>query len=253
MSTSEPLLFRRFRKRLKERREKPRTSKQEEDNYEIWIVHKKDVDTLKRIDPRVEVVSKIRSTAYAGEFYMYEVKVPKDKVDVLRSAITHSSVPKSVQTNPESGRTFEGQSDEFYCIECVEGHTMASLTEMRHALDRYRTAGKMTEGVTEKVRVSIAELTGINEDVKSTKDASPEVKRGLEEILDEVRWIRKEYGMSGKGLTRGYGNLEDLEELRNRIFILQSKAYALVEQCPACKPHIQTTMGKAVEERIRSG
>lgn len=176
----------------------------------------------------------------------------KERRDTRR---THKEAPsspkKSDQTNPESGRTFEGQSDVAYCLECVEGHTMGGLTEMRHAIDRYRTAGKMTTGVTEKVRVAIGELLGINEDVRNTKDASPEVKKGLEEILNEVRWIRKEYGMSGKGLTRGYGNLEDLEELRNRIFILQNKAYSLVEKCPTCKPHIQETIGKAIEKRIR--
>lgn len=118
---------------------------------------------------------------------------------------------------------------------CVEGHTMSALTEMRHALDRHRTAGKMTGGVTEKVRVAIAELMGINEDVRSLEDADPEVAEGLKQILDEARWIRKEYGMSGKGLTRGYGSQEDLEELRNRILIIQNKAYKLVEECPTCK------------------
>lgn len=130
---------------------------------------------------------------------------------------------------------------------CTEGHTMAALTEMRHAIDRHRTAGKMTPGVTEKVRVAIAELQGINEDVRSTKDASPEVKKGLDEILNEVRWIRKDYGISGKGLTRGGGSLEDLEELRKRIFIMQTKAYALVEKCPTCKK-----ISRSVGERVMS-
>lgn len=142
---------------------------------------------------------------------------------------------KPEKKNPESGRTYEGQSDEAYCLECVEGHTMTGLTEMRHATDRFRSAGKMTDGVTEKVRAAIRALQGIPEDVKSTENASPEVKKGLDEILDEVRWIRKEFGISGKGLTTGNGNMQDLEELRNRILILQNKAYSLVEKCPTCK------------------
>lgn len=135
---------------------------------------------------------------------------------------------------PVSGRTFEGQSSESYCLECVEGHTMIALTEMRHALDRYRTAGEMTPGVTEKIRVAIEEMQGIVEDVKDLGNANPEVRRGLEEILDDVRWIRKEYGMAGKGLTRGYGEKRDLEDLRNKIFKIQNKAYILAEQCPTC-------------------
>jgi len=145
-------------------------------------------------------------------------------------------VPKPPQeVKPETGRTFKEQSDESYCLECVEGHTMVALTEMRHAIDRFRSGKAMTSGVMDKVRAAIAELQGINEDVKSTENASPEVKRGLDEILDEVRWIRKEYGMAGKGLTRGYGQIADLENLRNRILVLQNKAYRLAESCPTCK------------------
>lgn len=136
---------------------------------------------------------------------------------------------------PLSGRTHAAQSDEAYCLECVEGHTMLASTEMRHAIDRYRTANRMTPGVIEKVRVAIAELQGINEDVRNTKGASPEIKQGLDEILDETRWIRKEYGVSGKALTRGYGDLKDLEELRSRILSVQNKAYVLVEKCPTCR------------------
>jgi len=135
---------------------------------------------------------------------------------------------------PASGKTFEEQSDESYCLECIEGHSMKSSTEIEHAIDRFRSAGKMTSGVTEKVRASIKALQGIPEDVKNTTDASPEVKEGLDEILNEVRWIRKEYGISG-GLTRGIGTMEDLEALRTRITAINLKAYELVEKCPTCQ------------------
>jgi len=145
----------------------------------------------------------------------------------------NSSTVETVK--PETGRTFQNQSDEGYCLECTSGHTMTALTEMRHALDRYRTAGQMTEGVQEKVRNSIAELMGITYDVRDLSNASSEVKKGLNEILDEVRWIRKE-AESVKGLTRGYGTEEDLKNLSDRILVLQNKAYRLYQQCPTCKP-----------------
>lgn len=141
----------------------------------------------------------------------------------------------TLESKPNTGRTFQEQSDIGYCLECISGHTMTALTEMRHALDRYRTSGEMTEGVQEKVRNSIAELMGITYDVKDLSKASPEVEKGLNEILDEVRWIRKD-AESAKGLTRGYGSEEDLENLRNKIFALQNKAYSLYQQCPTCKP-----------------
>lgn len=153
--------------------------------------------------------------------------------------------PQIQTEKPESGRSFEGQSNESYCLECIEGHTMISSTEMRHAIDRFRSAGKMTEGVTEKVRVSIAELQGIEEDARNISNASPDVKAGINEILNEVRWIRKEYGLSGKGLTVGQGELADLENLRNRIFALQTKAYALVKKCPTCRK-----ISEAISEKI---
>ena len=165
-----------------------------------------------------------------------EKEVAPKTEEPLKSGAHETLVDYEVIIKPETGKTFSEQSNESYCLECTEGHTMAALTEMRHAIDRARTAnGKMTSGVVEKVRVAIAEITGINEDVKNTEDASPEVKEGLNQILDEVRWIRKEYGISGRGLTRGKGDLADLEELRGRITKLNLKAYELVEKCPTCK------------------
>jgi hypothetical protein len=143
------------------------------------------------------------------------------------------------ESKPESGRSFAEQTQEGYCVECIEGHSMIAATETRHAIDRYRTAGKMTEGVTEKVRIAIQELQGIIEDVRSTENAPPEVKQELDKILDEVRWIRKEYGISGKGLTIGQGELQDLETLRERIFGIQTRTYVLVSKCPSCRKTAQ--------------
>lgn len=129
---------------------------------------------------------------------------------------------------------------------CIEGHTMTALTEMRHAIDRYRTAGKMTEGVSEKVRVAIAELMGIEEDAKNTAGAAPKVKTGIDNILNQVRWIRKEYGVSGVGLTVGQGEEQDLLKLRDKIQTIQNEAYTLVLVCPTCNPRIQAAMAKAL-------
>lgn len=159
-----------------------------------------------------------------------------------------SETENESREKPEDGRSFTGQTDESYCVECIEGHTMIALTEMRHAIDRYRTAGKMTEGVAEKVRVAIAELQGIEEDAKNTANAAPNVKEGIDNILDQVRWIRKKYGVSGVGLTIGLGTEEDLIELRDRIQILQKDAYELVKVCPTCNPRIQVAMAKALRK-----
>jgi hypothetical protein len=142
--------------------------------------------------------------------------------------------PSSPGPKPESGKSYSGQTSEAYCVECVEGHTMKSLTELRHAIDRYRTSGEMNEGVVEKVRVSIGELTGIDEDVKNVENAKPEVKQALNKILDKARWIRKEYGLGGKGLTAGRGDMKDLEQLRNDVGELQVESYQLIKNCPLC-------------------
>lgn len=152
---------------------------------------------------------------------------------------TKGSEPEAVSARPESGRTYPEQSGEGYCVECIESHTMKSLTELRHAIDRYRTAGKMTEGVTEKVRVALGELQGIDEDVKSTKGASPKMKEGLDEILDRARWLRKEFGLGGRALTAGKGEMQDLEQLQTEISGMQAKAYRLVAQCPTCLRRIK--------------
>jgi hypothetical protein len=150
---------------------------------------------------------------------------------------------------PQSGRSFKGQSDESYCVECIEGHTMLALTEMRHALDRYRTAGQMTPGVSEKVKVALSELMGIEEDAKNLEGADPKVRAGINSILNDVRWLRKEYGVSGVGLTIGMGTEQDLMNLRNRIQTMQNTAYELVKICPTCNPKIQAAMGAAIRKR----
>lgn len=180
------------------------------------------------------------------------------KFSVPKVPLTQKTTVK--ETIPASGRTFQGQTDEAYCLECLEGHTMTALTEMRHALDRYRASGEMTSGVAEKVRVALAELMGITEDVKNTKDASPEVKKGLDEILNEVRWIRKEYGVSGRGLTRGIGSTKDLEELRDRIETINKKSYEIADltkgkfssKCSVCKKIAEKVSGKIPDQTDRT-
>jgi len=137
-------------------------------------------------------------------------------------------------SRPETGKTRPEQTDESYCLECVEGHGMKAQTELRHAIDRFRTAGEMTPGVVEKVRVAIQEISGIDEDVKSTKGADPKVSEGLSRILNKARWIRKEYGVGGKGLTAGHGDMKDLEMLRSEVGEIQDAAYKIVGQCPTC-------------------
>jgi len=154
----------------------------------------------------------------------------------------------TTEGKPQSGRTFSGQSDEAYCLECIEGHTMMGQTEMRHAIDRYRSAGEMTEGVTEKVRVAIREIEGIIEDARNTRGADIKVQTGLNEILEETRWIRKEFGLSGRGLTNGEGSLQDLTELRDRIDAIQKKAYDLAKDCPTCAKY-KKVAGQLTERR----
>jgi len=155
---------------------------------------------------------------------------------------------RATEFKPQSGRTYSGQTDEGLCFECIEGHTMMGQTEMRHAIDRYRTAGEMTVGVTEKVRVAIREIEGIVEDARSTKSADIKIQRGLNEILEETRWIRKEFGVSGRGLTNGEGSMEDLIELRERIDAMQVKAYNLAKDCPTCKKY-KKVAGQLTERR----
>lgn len=172
----------------------------------------------------------------AGAAVLYFLSKDDEPVNPSAGKEPHLGLFTEQQSNarPETGRTYPDQSDESYCLECIEGHTMLASTEMRHATDRFRAANEMTLGVTDKVRGAIEEMSGIVKDVKDTEDASPEVKEGLNQILDEVRWIRKDYGLAGKGLTTGHGTAEDLNELKSRIQKVQQKAYDLVSKCPTC-------------------
>lgn len=163
-----------------------------------------------------------------------ETKPETKSSPATKKSISTLPIEKTEPAKPDSGKSFSGQSDEAYCHECIEAHIMNAKTELRHALDRFRTSKEMSPGVVEKVRVAIQELQGINEDVKNTRDVDPQIKKGLDGILDEVRWIRKEFGVSGRGLTRGLGTQKDLEELRDRVDKLQDVSYDLADDCPSC-------------------
>ena len=202
-----------------------------------------EVAWLEKTVPTIERVSRLRENLQS---LLEEAKselplIEPSAASVPLTAESPEKTPSLPQTTvvpsfikPSSGKSYTGQTSEGYCVECVEGHTMASITELRHAIDRYRTSGQMNEGVVEKVRVAIAELTGIDEDVKDVKAATSEVQEGLGKIVDKARWIRKEYGVGGRALTAGQGSLQDLEQLRNEVGNLQLESYQLLKKCPMC-------------------
>jgi hypothetical protein len=202
---------------------------------EVTLLEKQ-MPTIERVARLRENLQKLLEEAKSelpiSEEAMGSVIVPSK--ELTPTLALEKTVGVATLSRPESGRTYAGQTTEAYCAECIEGHTMKSLTEMRHAIDRYRTSGEMSEGVLEKTRVAIGELLGIDEDVKDPKNVSPEIKEDLNRILDKARWIRKEYGVGGKGVTAGMGGLKELEELRNEIGSLQIASYALVKKCPTC-------------------
>lgn len=208
-----------------------------------------EVDWLDKTIPNIERAERLREDLkqlleeYQSELPMLAPLNAVSAQKVMPEPLKETSNAPSVGVHtpgsepggkPPSGKTFAGQTNAQYCLECVEGHTMKALTEMRHAIDRHRTAGESTEGVQEKVQGALEEISGIDKDVTGLEKAPPEVKKGLEEILDKARWLRKEYGLGGKGLTVGQGSIEDLEALRGEIQGMQTKTYQLVSKCPVC-------------------
>jgi len=132
-----------------------------------------------------------------------------------------------VATVPESGHTSENQTSFGYCLECLEGHILAAVTETRHAVERFNSSRKMTRGVVEKIRVVLAEVQGIDEDIGEAEAPTPEAELQLKQILDASRWIRKNFGLGGIGLTIGKGTEADLKNLRKQVLYLQKMIYNL--------------------------
>ena len=173
--------------------------------------------------------------------------------DVQESRLSHvgrdASRPPQVVEKPEYGaeaKSYEGQSDESYCLECIVKHSQSAAMAMTEAIQRAEAGDPALEGVKEKVKAAVRQLTGIEEDAGNVSE--PAVR-----ALDTMgRSIRKYVYTTGAEI--GKASKEQLYETQNLIEELVNASYLAREvqegDCPGCGDAVGILMGLNVGKSL---
>lgn len=151
-----------------------------------------------------------------------------------------------IEERPPAGRvygaeakSFEGQSDVDYCIECSVKHSQTAKVLMREALQRAETGDPSMEGVQEKVRGVVEELCGLEDD---TTTVSNEMVTMLNTSARELRKF-----IYTTGAELGGASMEQLREIKGMVDDLVEASYTVraAEECPGC--NVESVCGGDVE------
>ena len=139
--------------------------------------------------------------------------------------------------------SYEGQTRVDYCLECAVKHGQTAKVLMREALQRAETSGTETEGVMEKVRGVVEELSGLEDDTNTVKNESVVALNNL------TREIRKDIYASKCEI--GGCDIEALRSLKERIDGLVDLVYLTrqKEECPTCKVKVEQESVKVEEPK----
>jgi len=127
--------------------------------------------------------------------------------------------------------SFEGQSKVSYCLECGEKHGNTAKVFLREALQRATVDGPESEGVMEKVRGIVEELTGYEADTNVEATLYPKIAS----LNSMARELRKSIFASQAEI--GGATMDDLEQIKKDIDHLVDETYNArqTEECPTCK------------------
>ena len=136
-------------------------------------------------------------------------------------------------------KSFKGQTDLSYCLECCQKHSVTAKVLMREALQRAEAGKPGKAGVQEKVRGVVEELCGFEDD---TMTVSNEMVSALNTSARELRKF-----IYAKGAEMGKASLEDLREIKGMVDKLVEASYTVraAEECPAC--NVEEICGGDVE------
>ena len=136
-------------------------------------------------------------------------------------------------------KSFEGQSDLEYCIECAIKHSQTAKVLMREALQRAEAGDPGLEGVKEKVRGVVEELLGLEDDTDTVDN----------EMVTALNTSGRELWkfIYTTGAEMGKASMEDLREIKRMVDQLVEASYTVraAEECPAC--NVEEICGGDVE------
>jgi len=126
--------------------------------------------------------------------------------------------------------SYEGQSEVDYCIECAVKHGQTAKVSMREALQRAESEGNpASEGVKEKIRDIVEELTGTEKDTDTALE-----NENITMLNTHARDLRK-YIYSTKASIGG-ADIDTLREIKARVDQLVAEIYVVREKEEICVP-----------------
>lgn len=125
-------------------------------------------------------------------------------------------------------KSFEGQSDVDYCIECAVKHSQTVSMLMTEALQRAEVGDPGLLGVQEKVRGAVRELTGLEDDTETVKNPA------VMALNTMARALRKHIYTSKAEI--GGASMEDVRDIKDLSEKLVNASYLAreAEDCPTC-------------------
>ncbi len=126
-------------------------------------------------------------------------------------------------------KSFEGQSDVDYCIECAVKHSQTARMLMSEALQRAEAGNPSLLGVQEKVRAAISEITGFEDDTET-------VNHSTVMALNTMVWALRKHIYASKAEI-GDASMEELRDIKGLTDKLVDASYMAreAEECPTCK------------------
>jgi len=143
-------------------------------------------------------------------------------------------------------KSFEGQSDVDYCLECCNKHSQTASMLMTEALQRAEAGGPGLPGVQEKVRAAVREITGFEDDTETVNNPA------VMELNTMARALRKHIYSTKAEL--GQASLEDLQGMKELVDNLVDASYMTREaeegDCPECRTAVGMGMSLNVAKEL---
>lgn len=132
-----------------------------------------------------------------------------------------------------TGRSYEGQTELSYCIECMEKHSITAKVLMREGLQRAEADTPSSPGVQEKVRGVVEELAGFEDDSDTVENER------VIALNTMARSLRKYIYTTGAEI--GKASVTELRKIKAMIDQLVDATYLVRREEEAC-------IGCSVEE-----
>jgi len=144
------------------------------------------------------------------------------------------SNPRLPQTTPlpsrkPTGRSYEGQTELSYCVECCIKHSQTAKVLAREALQRAEADMPSSPGVQEKVRGVVEELAGFEDDSDTVENEK------VVALNTMARALRKYIYTTGAEIGRA--SITDLRRMKSMVDQLVEATYLVrkgEETCVGC-------------------